>query len=568
MSNLSPNPNRAYREGIKGDNTRDSVIVCMALEDALSRTYYVYAYLLGLLTCVIWGLTMSYSPHLDGVAIYRLTSSMPTDDLSLTFAKAGDSNRAKNTITTELKMIPYCMFPDVYTQLRNRNTAQINNLLAINWTFGATDTYKTMQGWSNLDFDAWDNPFQIGQGPVHNMPYNLPYDGLDNTLNPQFFSPVCRCMNKVMGKYKTNTLSYDKTTDSLKACMGTRNIIQKQTLIGNDEATNADIAKRKYISRHALLFNLCFAIAFTMIYNRIDFNVQGTSGNFYMGQYKTFIVLILIGFGIPLVSQCFSYIAVAATNSMQFSSFLHLPAALIFLVVELMWGFVAKNSDIRRQTYLHPYSFYMILANLHVIALIENGVFTLEVILTFVLLSNIVALAYAAVLFIAHGKLWQTGGRSELTGYILILMLVGFTCIFHYIPVHPINTELNYLWMLPMVFVVFCFAQIIFLEHLMGEDEDKPETDEGVEEQDKNTKHKKLKFTNSVHLLNTGHTVIVALVLLYYAAQLHYTQYGDMTMTNSGGKLDKRLNFELAELSPTLSYNNIADAQGKYMRST
>ena len=71
-----------------------------------------------------------------------------------------------------------------------------------------------------------------------------------------------------------------------------------------------------------------------------------------------------------------------------------------------------------------------------------------------------------------------------------------------------------------------------------------------------------------MHLLNTGHTVIVALVLLYYAAQLHYTQYGDMTMTESGGKLDKRLNFELAELSPTLSYNNIADAQGKYMRST
>ena len=527
-----------------------------------SRAYYIYAFLLCLLTCVIWGLAMSYSPHLDGVAIYRLTSSMPTDDLSATFAKAGDGNLRKNTLTAEVKMMPYCMFPNVYNQLRDRSVYEINEILTKNWTFGTEDSLKIMQAWSKLDFDTWDNPFQIGQGPVQNMPYNLPYDGMDRPLNPQFFSPVCRCINKVLSLYQSSTLPYDKTTDSLKACMGTRNIIQKQTLIGNDETTNADIAKRKYISRHALVFNLCFAIFFTMIYNSIEFSRSDEKTiDFYGKQLMKFVSLFFIGFAIPLVSQCFSFVAVDAANSMKFSSLIHLPAAFIFLVVEMMWGFVAKSSDIRRQSYLHPYSFYMILVNLHTIALIENGVFTLEVILTFVLLSNIVALAYAAVLFIAHGKLWQNGGQGELKGYILILILVGITCIFHYIPVHPINTELNFLWMLPMVFVVFCFAQIVFLEHLMDEKDENSEKGATI-------KPKNLSFTDSVHLLNTGHTLIVALVIMYYAAQLHYTWYADLSMTQSGGRLDKRLNFELAELSPTLSYNNLANSQGTYLRST
>ena len=89
---------------------------------------------------------------------------------------------------------------------------------------------------------------------------------------------------------------------------------------------------------------------------------------------------------------------------MQFSSLVYFPAAFIFIVVEVLWSFVAKEKDVRRQTYLHPYSFYVIFVNLFTIALIENGVFTLEVILTFVFLSNIIALAYAATIFTAHGK--------------------------------------------------------------------------------------------------------------------------------------------------------------------
>ena len=526
------------------------------------RTYKAYSFLLVLVTCVLWGLTTTYNPHLDGVAVYRMVSSMPTEDLELDFAKAGDSNKLKNTMATEVKMMQHCMFPSVYMQLKGKSSAEISTLLKSNWTLGPDDEFKAQQTWAKLDFETWETPF--GQGPVQNMPYNLPYDGLDanNQLNPQFFSPVCRCLNRVLNSYQRNTLTFDKTTDSLKACIGTRSVIQKQTLVGTDDSKNTDMTKRKYISRHALLFNLCFAIVFTMIYNSIEFD-NGTEGS--SNQWYKFAALFFIAFGLPFFSQCFSYTAVSPANSMQFSSLVHLPAAVIFLVVELMWGYVAKESDVRRQTYLHPYSFYQILVHLHVIALIENGVFTLEVILTFVLLSNIVAMAYAAAIFIAHGRLWQNAEveseQGELKGYVMIMVLVSSAAIFHHIPVHPINSELNFLWILPDMFVVICFAQIVFLETLLDH-----ETEEGEENEENIVK--KLRFTSSVHLLNVAHTIIVTVVILYFAAQLHYTWYADISMTQSGGKLDKRLNFELAEMSNTPSYNNLVAAPGSYFRNS
>ena len=316
-----------------------------------------------------------------------------------------------------------------------------------------------------------------------------------------------------------------------------------------------------------------------MIYNTIEFDSHESTLDFYRNQWHRFIPMVL-SFALSLLSQVFSAAAVAPSNSMQFSSLVHLPAAAMFFIVECMWSFVAKENDVRRQTYLHPYSFYAILVNLYVIALIENGVFTLEIILTFVLLSNITALAYTAVIFIAHGRLWQGKRTGELTGYILILFLVGLTNIFHNIPAHPINSELNYLWVLPMAFVVFCFAQVVFLEHLMGED---------VEEGDEKTNPpnspnslnslkspkspkspkslKSLKFTNSVHLLNLGHGAIIVLAILYYAKEMHYTWYGEFSFAESGGKLDRRINFELAEMLATPSYNNLANATGKYLRS-
>jgi hypothetical protein len=55
------------------------------------------------------------------------------------------------------------------------------------------------------------------------------------------------------------------------------------------------------------------------------------------------------------------------------------------------------------------------------------------------------------------------------------------------------------------------------------------------------------------------------LVILYYAMQMHYVWHGDLSMLNTGGRVDKRLNFELAELNAVPSYINLQTAQGKFL---
>jgi hypothetical protein len=115
-----------------------------------------------------------------------------------------------------------------------------------------------------------------------------------------------------------------------------------------------------------------------------------------------------------------------------------------------------------------------------------------------------------------------------------------------------------------VIFTVFCFSQVVFLEHLLGEDEDEAAGSQTLPVKTNKTVH----FTNSVHLLNMGHTFVVVAVLVYYAAQMHYTWHGDMSMANTGGLVDRRLNFELAELQDavTTSYNTLQT--GSVLRST
>jgi hypothetical protein len=480
------------------------------------------------------------------------------DDIGNTFSSTGDSNRTRNAFVTEARMLPSCVFPLIYNSLEGKSVPTIASFLRGSMLLSEADALYTQLAWSKINFDAWDNPYYYHQPTEpninNNIPYSLPYDEAPS-LNPQFFSPVCRCLNEVMKQYRSMKGSFVEATNSIKACIATQHHIQRQTLAGNDELDNSDMTRRKYISRHSLLFNLCLAMLFTMAYNSLRFNEFSTDMEFFKANAWRF-ALIFGCFAFMLFSPCFSLSSVSPENSMPFNCIVYFPAAAIFLAVELMWGHVAKDMDIRRQTYLHPFSFYVILVNLHLIALIENGVFTFHVIMTFVFLSNITTLSYTAVLFIAHGKMekmWE-GRVSELKGYILVLVLVGSTMIFHGIPAHPMNSELNFLWMLPSVFVMFCFIQVVFLEHLMDAQEDSQDS--------------KLIFTDSVHLLNTAHMLIITAVIVYYAAQMHYIWNGDMSMLQSGGRLSQRLNFELAELSDTPSYHNLAGAQNAMYRSS
>jgi hypothetical protein len=227
-----------------------------------------------------------------------------------------------------------------------------------------------------------------------------------------------------------------------------------------------------------------------------------------------------------------------ADNAIAFSSLLALPAVALGLVVEYMWSYVAKNVDIGRQTYMHPLSFYFTLSALQMIALVENGVFTVSVIVTYILQCNAMSMAYAGTLFLAHGKLWKTSPSSR-TGFILLIFLPATMHIYNMIPVYPVNCELNFLWSMPVVFAVICYAKVLFIDHFMNDESNMDEND-------------KFKVTHSDHFLGKGQVLVVTCVVLYYIIQLANLRYGqsDASMMGfSGGRLTQRLNFELGEMN-------------------
>jgi hypothetical protein len=294
-------------------------------------------------------------------------------------------------------------------------------------------------------------------------------------------------------------------------------LIKRQTLIGNTNYKNGDIKSRKYISRYAMLFQLCLAFAVGLFYNMIDFkSVNFWSGNlmYYFGLFIVFIFLLFS-----------NVISGSVGNGMNFASILIIPAAAVAIPVEFMWAFVAKTVDIGRQTYMHPLSFYLIISALYTIALIENGVFTLSVIVTHIFQSNAMSMAYAGALFVSHGKIWER--NSSRTGFILLLFLPATMHIFHLIPLYPVNNGSNFLWILPTVFSTICYAKILFMNMLK----------EGSE----------YKVTHADHLINLGHVLVVSQVVVYYIIQLADLGYGDSVMGASGGRLLSKLNFEFAE---------------------
>jgi hypothetical protein len=194
------------------------------------------------------------------------------------------------------------------------------------------------------------------------------------------------------------------------------------------------------------------------------------------------------------------------------------------------------------------------------IASLENGVFTFSVLLTQIFHANMLTMAYAATLFASHGKIWKTSDSSR-TGFFIIIFLAATAHVFHMIPMYPVNYDNlqmeHLLWHMPAIFAVTCYAKILFIDHLMGDEQDKKEG--------------KYIVTHSDHLVGMGYKFIVGLVLLYYILQITNLQYGEPAshvFGSSGGKLTKRLNFKFAELGTpfytTLTKANSNNFQNSY----
>ena len=478
---------------------------------------------------IMWGMNSGWFPNLDGVSVYELAPSMPQKDL---FKNIVGKNNVDNTFSAQATLLNYCVFPNVYNELITKTADQVFTSLKDHGLTTAAATES--QGlWSSMDFSALKDTYKNN---------NLPYDSLTvqagKTISPQFFTPLCRCMNKVYSIYgsKANsTKEFQDAQAAIDACMATRHLVKRQTLMGDSTYKNNDIRSRKYISRYALLFQLCAAFTIGVFYNRLDFVTDFTGRSIWEGNFTSYVGLVIVLF-IMWLSPLFALGTVNDTNSITFGTLASLPAFALGIPVEFMWSFVANHLDIGRQTYMHQLSFYFIISSLYTIALLENGVFTLSVIVTHIFQSNALSIAYAGLLFTSHGKIWKSSSSSR-TGLILLVFLPGTMHIYHMVPAFPVNCELNILWTLPVVFSVICYAKVLFIDHFMG---DEPYM-----------KDNKFKISHSDHLLNIGQLMVIATVVFYFMLQLANLRYGSMDsviMSSTGGRLTKRLNFEWKEM--------------------
>ena len=505
--------------------------------DERDTAYYsysgmVYNSALLIAAIIIWGMNASWYPSLDGVSVYEMAPTTPKKDL---FKHIATKSSADDAFSAEATLLNYCVFPKVYNELISKSASEI--LIHLGARGLSTQAVTDAQGlWNRIDFSALKES---------HTEYGLPYDDLivpagKTGISSQLFPPLCRCMNKVYSIYGSKTYStkeFQDAQDAINACLATRHLVKRQTLMGDSTYENTDIKNRKYISRHALLFQLCAAFVIGALYNRIDFVTDFSGQSIWNGNFKYYAGLLL-SFFILWLSPLFALNTVQSTNTITFGTIMTLPAFAVGIPVEFMWSFVANHIDIGRQTYMHPLSFYVIISSLYTIALVENGVFTLSVIVTYIFQSNTMSIAYAGLLFISHGKIWKTSDSSR-TGLILLMFMPATMHIFHMVPLYPVNCERNMLWTLPVIFSVICYAKILFIDHFMDES---------------NMRSGKYKVTHSDHLLNIGQLLVIALVVFYYMSQLANLQYGlndSFNMASTGGRLSKRLNFEFGEVGIT-----------------
>jgi hypothetical protein len=274
-------------------------------------------------------------------------------------------------------------------------------------------------------------------------------------------------------------------------------------------------------------------------YNRLDFTKMNFGNAAEWNSENTWYFIVLgLSPVILFVLNILSVPSVAAGNGINFSSIIILPGIVVALIIELMWSFAAKRIDIGRQTFMHPATFYLVISALYIIASIENGVFTLSVLVTQILQACILTMAYACTLFVMHGSIWKNSTSSR-TGFFVVILLSGLVCIRHLTPLFPVNTNASiFLWLLPTFFGVICYAKVLFVDQLFGENS--------------TTDKKRYMITHSTHLFDIIYCMLISVVVLYFILDILSLNTGNPDSSaskyNTAGKLTKRLNFALAEI--------------------
>lgn len=475
--------------------------------------HYVFSIVPALGGFVIWFLFVFLYSDIDAVSIYTLNRHFPV--VNEAFIDNSAQTLTQKILNAQINMIDECVFPDVYNIITTTKDSTPTEILKSN---GITDVESAafQSKWSLINFDSWNKASSA---------ISLPYTDIDQASSvshaPARFTPICRCMHAVFKKYRNSpSVRFEDAKAALLACLATRHHIPKQTVLWGSGPNDKSVSNRKCLSRSAYLLIMGLAVIGNLLYRRMDFNRNSTTEFICqnIGCVIGICVVILLIWFLPAANPSLNQ-----GNLMSIHSLTIVPGLVILAGVEWVWSHT--DSDIRRQVYSHPFFFFLILTSLYAIALVENGVFTLDVLMSYYWLSVTTSCVYATVIFCAIHRVWEH--ESSRSGYFLLLFCSCIGVAIRIIPTFPINCSLNILWLLPVFYAGIHFFGIILSEQISGQ---KRPDDKG--------------FTRSAYYISMGQFLIALIVIFYFTGKLQFLSMGDSSLHNAN-IVPKKPNFEL-----------------------
>lgn len=371
-------------------------------------------------------------------------------------------------------------------------------------------------------------------------------------------SPVCTCLYKVLDASLAQN-RFDLTSKAFTACFHTQQHIPALKPLFGSNPSISDPQSRKSISRSGIIFILCGALLFHMIYSSLSEYTWSTP----MGVAKQLALLLCMLFNwfAPLFSGVNNGSLTGNIASMQ--SIIFLAPILEGFLIEFFLAYVYTHR--RRVAYIHPYVFLVTFLALIQMAMIENGVFDWHVLFSHFWTAQSLTFAYAAVLFFMHfgcgrwkqeGHLWklshQTNSfkdmdRHTTNGLFIIIATVTLITLTNSIPNYPVASNgLTFTWILPWAFVLLAFGIPVYIEHMLDAPDPKqataaappPQEEKGDAPLTEPEPTEDAKEETLVWLSHLGYILylaIVAAAIIYYLALYWRLGFGTRIMSKRGG---------------------------------
>lgn len=494
----------------------------------LRKSHYATSNAISTVILLIYSITLwaLVDYKVDTVTLTTVSRELPEPTM---FEKAYkeiyvDANTARSKIAlgTELLMSKYCVAPMVITALRgDQAAATLDGLMISNYK----NSYYTPL--ANVKFTTWDKRVTAAS-----------YAKLSDENTPQFQQPWCKCAHAILTLYVANTTrTMQQTNDAFKGCIATQYHIATQGIANfNFPVKEDDISTRKSLSRMTFVVFLTIAFAFNTLYSWLDFDPSRSYWSALNGMIiGSLIIVSLIMMFLPLAVKGAPW-----QNVLAISAFVVVPALILeFFIAEIPWSYIYNYK--RRTSFTHPFCFFITFFSLNVLALVENGVYNMEVITTYLFISHAVTFMYAGILFFQHyhcaewvkdekstyvyksrDSTMTTVDPNNIMAYFGIVVIVALLELMAMTPLFPTNPGINFMWFMPALYILITVGGAIYIEHLM----------DGQKDNDDETGIMKLDLlTNKIVM---SQAVLILVVLIYFTGIHSMTKFGDTYFPNGG----------------------------------